>query len=375
MANEFTPHKAEKKRVKLKMAIQGPSGSGKTLGALALAKNLWTDAKVCVVDTENESASLYADQFDFDTIPLTAPFFTKRYTDCIDAVIKAGYDVLILDSITPQWDGEGGILQRKNEMDMRGGNGYANWLTFTPEHERFKQKIQQSPIHIIATMRSKQEYALQANDKGKTVPVKMGLAPVQRDGFDYEFTLVFDVQQNHFATASKDRTGIFNGLTVNIASPETATSIREWLDRGTLVQESHQPAGAPATQQTAQSATQPPPAEHSQPQSQVGQLKFIAPNGLITVIKGVKEIAAQPAEGQRGASKTYMIVNFLGQHNGVGFASCFDTKYWDLLEESIGLECHFQIKEADKGGSHFINIVDVIYVDGQEYKDGKPVTA
>ena len=142
-----------------------------------------------------------------------------------------------------------------------------------------------------------------------------------------------------------------------------------------LEQESHEPAGAPATPPPARPATQPPPAAHSQPQSQVGQLKFIVPDGLITVIKGIKEVAAQPAEGERKASKAYMIVNFLGQHNGVGFASCFDTKYWELLKESIGLECHFQIKEADKGGSHFINIVDVIYVDGQEYKEGKPVTA
>jgi len=227
------PRKAEKKRVKLKMAVQGPSGSGKTWGALSLARNLWPDGKICVIDTENESASLYADAFDFDTIPLAPPFGTNRYLACINAAIKGGYDVLIIDSITPQWDGEGGILRRKEEMDRRpGSNGYANWASFTPEHEAFKQALQQSPIHVICTMRSKQDYILVANDKGKQVPKKVGMAPIQRDQMDYEFTLVFDVEMDHKGSASKDRTGLFNEKIVDLANAETAETIRGWLERG-----------------------------------------------------------------------------------------------------------------------------------------------
>jgi hypothetical protein len=136
---------------------------------------------------------------------------------------------------------------------------------------------------------------------------------------------------------------------------------------------SHQTAGAPATPPPAQPPATLPAAAQGASQPQVGVLKFIPPNGLTTVIKGVKDIEARPKTEQYPASKAYMIVNFLGQHNGVGFASCFDTKFWPLLKESIGLECHFQIKEADKGGSHFINIVDVLFVDGQPYLDGKLV--
>jgi hypothetical protein len=166
------------------MAVQGPSGSGKTWGALALAKNMWPAAKICVVDTENESASLYADQFEFDTIPLTPPFTTDRYEACVDAIVAGGYDVAIIDSITHQWDGEGGILRRKEELDQRpGSNSYTNWSTFTPEHQHFIEVLKQAPIHIIATMRSKQDYILTQNDKGKSKPVKVGMAPVQRDGF------------------------------------------------------------------------------------------------------------------------------------------------------------------------------------------------
>lgn len=228
------PRKAEKKRVKLKMAVQGPSGSGKTWGALALARNLWPQAKVCVIDTENESSELYADHFDFDTIPLSPPFTTARYVECIDVAVKAGYDVLIIDTITAQWDGEGGILRRKEDLERKspGANGYALWARFTPEHEAFKQVILQSPIHVIATMRSKQEYALQTNEKGKQVPVKMGLAPIQRDQMDYEFTLVFDVGMTHIGTVSKDRTGLFNEKTVDLADPKTAEAIAAWLNSG-----------------------------------------------------------------------------------------------------------------------------------------------
>jgi hypothetical protein len=228
-----TPHKAEKKRVKLKMAVQGPSGSGKTWGALALARNLWPEGKICLIDTENESASLYADSFDFDTIPLGPPFGTGRYLECIEAAVKGGYDVLIIDSITPQWDGEGGILRRKEEMDRRpGSNGYANWASFTPEHEAFKQALQQSPIHTICTMRSKQDYILTANDKGKQVPKKIGMAPIQRDQMDYEFTLVFDIEMDHKGAVSKDRTGLFNEEVVNLSDPKIAERINGWLEKG-----------------------------------------------------------------------------------------------------------------------------------------------
>jgi hypothetical protein len=233
MANEFAPRKAEKSKVKLKIAIQGPSGSGKTWAALALASNMWPGAKICVIDTENESSLLYADRWEFTFIPLHPPFGTDRYIAAIDAAIDDGIEVLIIDSITAQWDGEGGILRRKEELDKRpGSNSYANWASFSPEHERFKQKLVQSPIHIIATMRSKQEYALQSDDKGKMKPVKLGLAPIQRDGMDFEFSQVWDIQMDHKAVTSKNRTALFDGEVVDLADPKVAKKLRSWLDSG-----------------------------------------------------------------------------------------------------------------------------------------------
>lgn len=241
------PRKAEKRKVKLKMAIQGPSGSGKTWGALALASNLWPDAKILVVDTENESASLYADSFGFDTIPLSPPFLSSRYAACIEAAVAGGYEVLVIDSITHQWDGDGGILRRKEELDQRpGSNSYTNWAKFTPEHTAFIESIKQAPIHIIATMRSKQDYVLEANDRGKQTPRKVGMAPIQRDGFNYEFSIVFDVQMDHKAAVDKNRTGLFGDSLVNLADKKTAKAIREWLDSGKDV-----PVQSPPEQQAA----------------------------------------------------------------------------------------------------------------------------
>src|SRR6185437_507710 len=234
MANEFQPRKAQKHSVKLKMAIQGPSGSGKTEGALALAKNFVPNAKILVVDTENESASLYADRYDFDTIPLTAPYTSERYRKAMQAAVDGGYDVLIVDSLTQQWDGEGGILRRKEALDRQpGSNSYTNWSTYTPEHTQFVEFIKQIPIHTICTLRTKQEYVLETNAKGKQQPRKVGLAPIQRDGLEYEFTIVFEVGMSHQATASKNRTNLFAGdEPIDLTSPEVAGAIRDWMANG-----------------------------------------------------------------------------------------------------------------------------------------------
>ncbi len=232
------PHRAEKRRVKLKLGIEGPSGSGKTLSALALIKNLWPDAKVLCVDTENQSAELYSDHPlapPFDELPLEPPFETVRYEACIDYAVKNGYEVLLMDSISHQWEGEGGILRRKDELDKRpNSNSYMNWNAFTPEHTHFLECIKQSPIHIVATMRSKQDYALD-NSSGKVKPVKLGMAPIVREGTEYEFAIVFDIQMDHKCTLSKNRTGLFEGKVIDLADPAVAEELRAWLESGKAV--------------------------------------------------------------------------------------------------------------------------------------------
>ncbi len=137
---------------------------------------------------------------------------------------------------------------------------------------------------------------------------------------------------------------------------------------------SHEPPRPTTTQQSAQHATQRAATSPAAAQPQGAQLKFIPPNGLTCVVKGVQEVAGQPASEGKKAIRPYLIITFLGMHNGCNFAYCFDTKFWELIRASVGLECHFQIKERDKDGTHFINLEDVLFVDGQEYIDGKPVS-
>lgn len=260
-AGAFIPvaSKATKKKLKLKLGISGPSGAGKTKGALWLATNLIPGGRVLCVDTENSSALLYADEFTFDHIPLPPPFESSRYEACIDYAVQEGYDVLILDSITHQWDGEGGVLRRKEQLDIKNpkSNSFMNWAKFTPEHTHFIETIKQAPLHIIATMRSKQDYVLEKRGE-KTVPVKMGLAPIVREGTDYEFSIVFDLtRDSHLASVSKDRSGLFDGREVDLKDPAIAKEIRSWLEGGA----EDKPAPKPKTRASSKPKEEPAPVQ------------------------------------------------------------------------------------------------------------------
>lgn len=218
--------KASRSAAKIKLAITGPSGSGKTFSSLMMAKGL--GAKIAVIDTENGSASLYSDKMEFDTLSITPPYSTEKYIQAIDAAVSHGYDCLVIDSITHAWSGEGGLLAQKEQIDSRGGNSYTNWAKITQKHEAFMAKILNSPIHLIATMRSKQDYVM-SDKNGKQVPQKVGMAPIQRDGAEYEFTVVFDIAMNHEALASKDRTGLFDSRIFKI-NEATGKELASWLD-------------------------------------------------------------------------------------------------------------------------------------------------
>jgi hypothetical protein len=232
MAFQFK--KAERQKQKLRLGITGPSGSGKTEGALALARGLvGPTGRIAVLDTENGSAALYADRFDFEHGMIEPPYATSKYLEGMRAAADAGFDLLLIDSISHQWDGEGGILQRKGSADARpGSNHWTNWGPFTKEHEGFRSAILHYPLHIIVTMRSKQAYQ-QTESNGRKKVEKLGMQPIQRDGMEYELTLVFDLQMDHRATVSKGRTGgLFEGRSVDLRDPATAKDLRGWLDVG-----------------------------------------------------------------------------------------------------------------------------------------------
>lgn len=218
--------KAQRQQAFIKIALTGPSGSGKTLSGLLMASGL--GSKIAVIDSENGSASLYSDRLPFDTAPISPPFTTEKYIQAIQSAEAGGYEVLVIDSLTHAWSGPGGLLEQKEQMDARGGNSFANWAKITPKHNALMSAILHSKVHVIATMRSKQDYVL-ADKNGKQVPQKVGLAPQQRDGAEYEFTTVLDIAMNHEAEASKDRTGLFDGKLFKI-SKLTGEALRTWLD-------------------------------------------------------------------------------------------------------------------------------------------------
>ena len=220
--------KAQKQKVKLRLAIEGPSGSGKTYSALRIANGLCPGGKIAVIDTENNSASLYADRFGFDVADLTPPYAPERYVELIKAAAK-DYDVLIIDSASHEWSGEGGILDIHSRMP---GNSFTNWARVNPKHNAFINSLLQAPCHIIATMRSKESYALDENDKGKVTPKKVGMEAVQRQGVAYEFSLVFTMDVSHQACATKDRTAMFAADQWFLPTEETGKQLRNWLESG-----------------------------------------------------------------------------------------------------------------------------------------------
>lgn len=222
--------KAEKKQTKLRLAITGPSGSGKTYSALQIASGIGN--KIALIDTENHSASLYADEFSFDTREIDPPYTITKYIEAIQAAVLAGYDVLIIDSITHAWAGEGGLLAKKEALDNSNrGNSFTNWGSISKEHEQFKGRLLNCDVHLITTIRSKQDYVLQSNEKGQSIPKKIGLAPIQRDGIEYEFSLVLDMGMDHNASVSKTRIKSFDG-SVFRPNKKTGETLLAWLMQG-----------------------------------------------------------------------------------------------------------------------------------------------
>lgn len=221
---------SERKQAKIKLAIQGCAGSGKTYSSLLLAfgiTNNWS--KIAVIDSENGSADLYAHLGQYNVLNLNNNYSPENYIEAIEICEKAGMEVIIVDSLSQSWDF---LLEYHSGLS---GNSFTNWGKITPRQNALIQKILQSKAHVICTMRTKQDYVLNQKD-GKFIPEKVGLKAVQRDGLDYEFTLVFDVDIKHFAVSSKDRTGLFMGKPEFIISELTGKRILDWCNSGVSVE-------------------------------------------------------------------------------------------------------------------------------------------
>lgn len=226
--------KATRQKAKIRLGLSAVAGGGKTYSAILLAKGLVTDlSKVAIIDTENGSADLYSHMGPFNVLPLHPPYTPERYIVAIKECEDAGMEVIIIDSITHEWDGAGGCLDIVEELTQRDPkhNSYTQWRFVTPRHQAFVDAILQSSAHIITTVRRKQDYDM-SNQGGKTVVTKVGMKEITRDGFEYELTVNLELDQLHNATSSKDRTGLFVDKPAFVITEATGKLIKDWCDSG-----------------------------------------------------------------------------------------------------------------------------------------------
>lgn len=234
---DFKVKKAKREKIYVKLALMAPSGGGKTYGSLRLSKGMaeeikketGKDAKILMVNTEQKRGYYYANEFDYDIVDLEAPYEPEKFVDVIKFAQDEGYDILILDSTSPEWDGAGGCL----ELQQKAGGTYQAWGKITPRHDRFIHAIADSPMHIIATMRGKDQYEMNTDEKGKKTVQKLGVGAKQRDGFEYEFTCTFLIdQKTSTSEAQKDNTHLFQNRGAILLSEQDGRDLIKWANEG-----------------------------------------------------------------------------------------------------------------------------------------------
>ncbi len=220
--------KAVREKVFIKVLLSGASGSGKSVSALRMATGIARkcNGRIAMIGTESSRDLYYSNEYDYDLLQLEDPFTPEKYMEAIDAAVEAGYQVLIIDSMTHEW-------KYLNDVhDKMPGNSFQNWGTLKPRHNAFMEKILQAPIHTICTARGKDEWVLEENEKGKKVPKKVGLGTQQDKNITYEFTVSLVIDQNtHVASTDKDNTHIFDGG-YNMITEKDGDKLYEWANTG-----------------------------------------------------------------------------------------------------------------------------------------------
>lgn len=234
--------KAKREQAKIRLSIAAPTGFGKTTGALMIAYGMCKDwDKIAVIDTENKSASFYANhQFpggfkagEFNTIQLDPPFTPEKYIEAIKACEDAGMEVIIIDSVTHVWIGQGGLIEFKDSL----GGKFSDWAKVTPRYQAWLNAILHSKCHVITTNRKKQAYNV-TTEGNRTKVEKAGLDDQIRDGYDYEMTIAFDITNDKFlAKVAKDRSGMFMGQPEFVITQEVGEKIATWCNSGDAVVE------------------------------------------------------------------------------------------------------------------------------------------
>ena len=237
MANKFVVKQAVKEKIYTKIALMSPSGGGKTYSALRIATGMADEiekitgspAKIVMGNTEGARGRYYANEFNYDIVDLEPPYNPELFVDFINWCVDEGYSIIVLDSSSPEWEGRGGCL----DLQQQAGGKYQDWSKVTPRHEKFINAIASSPIHIIATMRGKDQYEVEKDEKGRVSVKKLGVGAKQREGFEYEFTCTFAIDRDtHLAKAQKDNTHIFDNDFEVILSEDHGKKIINWANSG-----------------------------------------------------------------------------------------------------------------------------------------------
>lgn len=236
---------ARREKMKAAIAFIGGSGSGKTLGMLLIAYGMMKEAypdleeekifqKIGVVDTEHKRSQIYADMtiadiriHPFYHIDLQAPYSQQRYDEAIVTLKKAGCDVVIVDSLSHAWEGTGGFL----DIQQQNGGNFQAWAKVKPHIQAFIKSLTENDVHVLSSMRTKQDYQVERGETGKLEIKKLGLKPIQKDDLEYEFLIVWQLDQDHIARTTKDNSGMFENQPSKI-TPEFGSKLYKWLEKG-----------------------------------------------------------------------------------------------------------------------------------------------
>ena len=240
MAFNFVIEEAVREKIAVKIALMGGSGSGKTYSSLRLATGMitrmkerdlleGTNGKILLANTESSRGKYYANEFKYDIVNLEPPYAPELFVDLINHAVKQKYSVLIIDSSSAEWEGKGGCL----ELQQQAGGKYQDWKTVTPRHERFINALSDSPIHVIVTMKGKDQYEVDKDNNGKVTVTKLGVGAKQREGFEFYFTSTFNIEKNgNMAKCEKDNTHIFENEGLAVLSEEHGERIIDWANTG-----------------------------------------------------------------------------------------------------------------------------------------------
>lgn len=238
--------RARREKQKAIIGFIGPSGSGKTVGALLTAYGIVSEMfselspeevweKIGVIDTEHSRSQLYVNETfgdvkvgEFLHLDLEPPYSTDRYQQALELMVKEGVEVIVIDSLSHNWQGEGGIVDTHANMT---GNSFQNWGKLAGETNNLVKTLTRNNIHILCTLRTKTEYVVEPNEQGKAAPRKVGTKPMQKDEMEYEFMINFMFSADHVATTTKDNTRLFEDRP-QLINEGVGRSLYKWLELG-----------------------------------------------------------------------------------------------------------------------------------------------